>query len=287
MKLQTNNLTKQYGKFTALNNVSYEFTDGIYGLLGPNGAGKSTMMNIITQNIKATAGDVLADGENASKMGKQYRRLLGFMPQQQAIYPSFTLSRFLFYMAALKNIPKKEAARQINQLTDSLNLSDVRNKALGGFSGGMKQRALLAQALLGDPKIVILDEPTAGLDPKERISLRNLIAREAFDKIVIIATHVVPDIEFIAKDVLLLKQGKIIDSGSPEKLCGSVEGKVFELLLSMEEFEKIQDSLHIINISHRRDKVCVRILADEPPQGFECHGAIPALEDLYLSYFES
>lgn len=287
MKLQINNLTKQYGKFTALNNVSYEFTDGIYGLLGPNGAGKSTMMNIITQNIKATAGDVLADGENSAKMGKQYRRLLGFMPQQQAIYPSFTLSRFLFYMAALKNIPKKEAARQIDQLTESLNLADVRNKALGGFSGGMKQRALLAQALLGDPKIVILDEPTAGLDPKERISLRNLIAKEAFDKIVVIATHVVPDIEFIAKDVLLLKQGEIIDSGPPEKLCGSIEGKVFEVLLSMEEFEKIQSELRIINISHRRDKVCVRILADEPPRGFEYNTAIPALEDLYLSHFEA
>lgn len=287
MKLQIKNLTKQYGKLTALNNVSYEFTDGIYGLLGPNGAGKSTMMNIITQNIKATSGEIFADDENADKMGKRYRSLLGFMPQQQAIYPSFTLTRFLFYMAALKNIPKKEAAKQIEKLTASLNLTNVRNKALGGFSGGMKQRALLAQALLGDPKIVILDEPTAGLDPKERISLRNLIAREAFDKIVIIATHVVPDIEFIAKDVLLLKQGEIIDSGSPEKLCGSIEGRVFEILLSMEEFEKMQSSMRIINISHQRDKICVRILADEPPQGLEYRTAIPSLEDLYLSHFEA
>ncbi len=288
MKLELKNLTKTYGKLTALNNVSYEFTDGIYGLLGPNGAGKSTMMNIITQNIKATSGEVLADGESSDKMGKRYRGLLGFMPQQQAIYPSFSLTRFLFYMAALKNIPKREAAKQIEELTVSLNLYDVRNKALGGFSGGMKQRALLAQALLGSPKIVILDEPTAGLDPKERISIRNLIAKAAFDKIVIIATHVVPDIEFIAKEVLLLKQGEIIDSGSPEQLCESIEGGVYEILLSMEEFEKIQDSLKIVNISHQRDKICVRILTDgEPPKGFEQHMAIPTLEDLYLSHFKN
>ncbi len=288
MKLELKNLTKTYGKLTALNNVSYEFTDGIYGLLGPNGAGKSTMMNIITQNIKATSGEVLADGESSDKMGKRYRGLLGFMPQQQAIYPSFSLTRFLFYMAALKNIPKREAAKQIEELTVSLNLYDVRNKALGGFSGGMKQRALLAQALLGSPKIVILDEPTAGLDPKERISIRNLIAKAAFDKIVIIATHVVPDIEFIAKEVLLLKQGEIIDSGSPEQLCEHIEGGVYEILLSMEEFEKIQDSLKIVNISHQRDKICVRILTDgEPPKGFEQHMAIPTLEDLYLSHFKN
>lgn len=286
MNLKIQNLTKEYGKLTALNNVTYEFNDGIYGLLGPNGAGKSTMMNIITQNIKATSGEVYADGENASAMGKRYRSLLGFMPQQQAIYPSFTLTRFLFYMAALKNIPKKEAEKQIPELVTALNLHSVQNKALGGFSGGMKQRALLAQALLGNPKIVILDEPTAGLDPKERISIRNLIAKAAFDKIVIIATHVVPDIEFIAKDVLLLKQGEIIDSGSPEKLCGKIEGSVFELLLSAEEFERLQDSLKIVNISHQYDKICVRILADKPPGNIEYRGAIPTLEDLYLSHFK-
>ncbi|MDE7281128.1 MAG: ATP-binding cassette domain-containing protein [Ruminiclostridium sp.] len=285
MELKIQGLTKKYGKFTALNNVSYEFTDGIYGLLGPNGAGKSTLMNIITQNIKTTSGEVYANGENIKNMGKRYRSLLGFMPQQQAIYPSFTLSRFLFYMASLKNIPAKEAAKQIDELIDSLNLSNVRNKMLGGFSGGMKQRALLAQALLGDPKIVILDEPTAGLDPKERISLRNLIAKAAFNKIVIIATHVVPDIEFIAKSILLLKKGEIIDSGSPEELCGSVEGTVYELLLSNEEFEAAQDKLRIVNISHRRDKVCVRILSPEPPAIFECEPAIPTLEDLYLTHF--
>ncbi|MCM1061864.1 MAG: ATP-binding cassette domain-containing protein [Eubacterium sp.] len=287
MILQIKNLTKQYGKFTALNNVSCEFTEGIYGLLGPNGAGKSTMMNIITQNIKATSGEILADGEPSDKMGKRYRSLLGFMPQQQALYPSFTLTRFLFYMAALKNIPRQKAASQIERLIVSLNLTDVKNKALGGFSGGMKQRALLAQALLGNPKIVILDEPTAGLDPKERISLRNLIAKEAFDKIVIIATHVVPDIEFIAKEVLLLKQGQIIDCGSPEKLCATVDGKVFELLLTLEEFEKVQDSLRIINISHRGGKICIRILADNLLGGFEGRAVAPTLEDLYLSYFET
>lgn len=287
MNLKIQNLTKKYGKLTALNNVTYEFNDGIYGLLGPNGAGKSTMMNIITQNIKATSGTVLVNGENAVDMGKRYRSLLGFMPQQQAIYPSFSLIRFLFYMAALKNIPKKEASTQIDNLVVSLNLYDVRNKRLGSFSGGMKQRALLAQALIGNPKIVILDEPTAGLDPKERISIRNLIAKAAFDKIIIISTHVVQDIEFIAKDILLLSHGEIIDSGSPEKICSSVENRVYELLLSKDEFERLQNSLKIVNISHQRDKICVRILVDgELPKGIEVHAAIPTLEDLYLSHFQ-
>lgn len=285
VNLTIRNLTKSYGRFTALNNVTYTFTDGIYGLLGPNGAGKSTMMNIITRNINATSGSVLADGENADAMGKRYRRLLGFMPQQQAVYPSFTLTRFLFYMAALKEIPKKQAAWQIEELIHTVNLYDFRNKALGSFSGGMKQRALLAQALLGDPKIVILDEPTAGLDPKERISIRNLIAKAAFDKIVIIATHVVPDIEFIAKEVLLLKQGQIVGSGVPETLCADIEGTVWELLLTREEFEQIQDSLKIINISHRHDKICVRILTEAPPADFPHSLVSPVLEDLYLSHF--
>ncbi|MBD5128921.1 MAG: ATP-binding cassette domain-containing protein [Ruminococcaceae bacterium] len=283
MLLQINDLTKRYGKGkTALNKFNYEFTDGIYGLLGPNGAGKSTLMNIITQNLAPTSGTVFANGKTAA--GRDYRKLLGFMPQQQALYPDFTLTRFLYYMAALKGISKKDAAPQIKELIGRVNLKEYSRVRLGGFSGGMKQRALLAQALLGDPKIVILDEPTAGLDPKERIRLRNLIAETAFDKIVIIATHVVTDIEFIAKEVLLLKDGEIADSGAPAQLCSKINGKVYELLTEQSELHNIRSRMSVANITHENGRVCVRVLSENVPET-EHRAVLPTLEDLYLYHF--
>lgn len=284
MLLQINNLTKLYGKKTALDGFTYEFTDGIYGLLGPNGAGKSTLMNIITQNLAPTHGEVLADGKNAAEAGREYRKLLGFMPQQQALYPDFTLIRFLYYMAGLKGIPKNRASDQIDELIRRVNLTEYARSKLGGFSGGMKQRALLAQALLGEPKIVILDEPTAGLDPKERIRLRNLIAETAFDKIVIIATHVVPDIEFIAKEVLLLKDGRITDGGAPAELCGKIDGKVFEILTEQDKLAEVQNTMRVANITHENGRLCVRVLCDTPPE-YEHRAVSPTLEDLYLYWF--
>lgn len=284
MHLQINNLTKIYGKKTALDNFSYDFTDGIYGLLGPNGAGKSTLMKMITHNLKPTSGEIIADGKNAAQLGGEYRKLLGFMPQQQSVYPDFTLTRFLHYMAGLKGLSKKEAEPQINSLIERVNLTGYAKAKLGGFSGGMRQRALLAQALLGDPKIVILDEPTAGLDPKERISLRNLIAETAFDKIVIIATHVVPDIEFIAKEVLLLSGGKITDSGTASELCSEIDGKVFEILTEQSSLAEIQHRMLVANITHENDKLCVRVISNDLPE-FENRPVPPTLEDLYLYKF--
>ncbi len=284
MQLQISELTKRYSKKTALDSFTYTFTDGIYGLLGPNGAGKSTLMNIITQNLMPTEGTVLADGKNAAESGKEYRKLLGFMPQQQALYPDFSLTRFLYYMAGLKGIPKDKAAPQIEELIKRVNLAEYSRLKLGGFSGGMRQRALLAQALLGDPKIVILDEPTAGLDPKERISLRNLIAETAFDKIVIIATHVVPDIEFISKEVLLLKDGKLTHSGAPAELCAEIEGKVYEILTEQENLSKIRDNFRIANITHENSRLCVRVLSETAPR-WEHRVISPTLEDLYLYRF--
>lgn len=284
MHLQINNLTKIYGKKTALDNFSYDFTDGIYGLLGPNGAGKSTLMKMITHNLKPTSGEIIADGKNAAQLGGEYRKLLGFMPQQQSVYPDFTLTRFLYYMAGLKGLSKKEAEPQINSLIERVNLTGYAKAKLGGFSGGMRQRALLAQALLGDHKIVILDEPTAGLDPKERISLRNLIAETAFDKIVIIATHVVPDIEFIAKEVLLLSGGKITDSGTASELCSEIDGKVFEILTEQSSLAEIQRRMLVANITHENDKLCVRVISNDLPE-FENRPVPPTLEDLYLYKF--
>ena len=286
MKLTITDLTKQYGTLTALDRLSYEFTPGVYGLLGPNGAGKSTLMNIITDNLKATSGSVQFDGEDTLKMGAEFRRLIGFMPQQQGLYPGFTLDRFLWYMASLKGMKKDEARADIERFKALVNLQDCGKKRLGGFSGGMKQRALIAQAMLGDPKIIILDEPTAGLDPKERIRIRNLVAEIAFEKIVIIATHVVPDIEFIAKEVLLLKKGVIIDSGAPHALCEKLSGKVFEISCAENELSDISDRCKVVSISRDNEKICVRALSESGPENCECRDVKPELEDLYLYYFD-
>ena len=284
MRLQINNLTKRYGQKTALDNFSFEFSDGIYGLLGPNGAGKSTLMKIITQIIGQTSGEIIAEDRKVEKHDREYRKLLGFMPQQQAIYPDFTLTRFLFYMAALKGLTKKQAAPQIAELIKRVNLEDCSKMKLGGFSGGMKQRALLAQALLGEPKIIILDEPTAGLDPKERISLRNLIAETAFDKIVIIATHVVPDVEFISKEVLLLKDGKIIVGGAPSKICRTIENKVGELRIEQQQLKEIEENMKIATLSRDSDEIVARVISETAPNG-NYHTVAPTLEDLYLYHF--
>lgn len=277
MNLTLTNLTKQYGSFTALQNFNYEFTAGVYGLLGPNGAGKSTLMNIITDNLKATSGLVRFDGEDITKMDADFRKILGFMPQQQGIYPNFTLERFLYYMAALKGMKKADAKPQIEKLINLVNLQDSRNKRLGGFSGGMKQRALIAQAMLG--------EPTAGLDPKERIRIRNLVAQIAFDKIVIIATHVVSDIEFIAKEVLLMKRGEIIDSGAPHILCEKIDGKVFEITADESMLDEISAKYKVGNISKDEKNIYVRVISEQPPT-YECKTCKPDLEDLYLYYFD-
>lgn len=286
MKLSISNLTKHYGTFTALHDFSCEFTPGVYGLLGPNGAGKSTLMNIITDNLKPSSGSVQFDGRDTSEMGAEFRRLLGFMPQQQGLYPNFTLERFLYYMAALKGMSKQDARADIERLIGLVNLGDARTKRLGGFSGGMKQRALIAQAMLGDPKIIILDEPTAGLDPKERIRIRNLIAEIAFEKIVIIATHVVPDIEFIAKEVLLLRQGKLIGRGMPHELCKTIEGKVFEITAGEEDLSDISAKFKIGNISKDEQNIYVRVISEGEPEGYDHTAVKPELEDLYLYYFD-
>ncbi len=227
-KLTISGISKHYGEKCALNSFEAELTPGIYGLLGPNGAGKSTLMNIIVGNLAPDkdGGYIEYNKSLVQNLDWRYRAVLGFMPQQQGLYDSFTARRFLSYIAALKGISRDKAIRQIERVLAKVNLSDVGNKRLGGFSGGMKQRILIAQAMLGNPKILILDEPTAGLDPKERVRIRELIHNLAENKIVIVSTHIVSDIETIAKEILLLKKGDLIAKGSVEELAKILDDSV-------------------------------------------------------------
>lgn len=218
MKLEIVNLTQKYGDLYALRNFSLELSEGVYALLGSNGAGKSTLMNILTDNLEPTSGQILLDGQNIKSMGVKYRRQIGYMPQQQGFYEQFTAGEFLRYIGELKNIKKELLSEEIDRLLDKVNLYSYKDRKLAGFSGGMRQRVLFAQALLGNPGILILDEPTAGLDPKERINMRNMIADISQDKIILIATHIVSDIEGIANKILLLRRGECILAGSPLEL---------------------------------------------------------------------
>ena len=222
MELQLQDLTKCYGAKVALDSFSYTFRPGIYGILGANGAGKSTMMNLITDNLRRDGGSITYNGTDIRKMGAEFRRIIGYMTQQQGLYEGMTAETFLRYIAKLKEIPGKGISAELDRVLDMTNLADVRHKKIRSFSGGMKQRVLLAQALLGDPKILILDEPTAGLDPRERARLRDHIYHLSKNRIVLLATHIVSDIEAIADDILLMQNGRLLRSGTAKELIASL-----------------------------------------------------------------
>lgn len=291
MKLCFREVTKSYGSNLALDHFTASLEPGIYALLGPNGSGKSTLMNILTDNLKADAGEITYTSdegvaEDVLKMGVRFREKLGFMPQYPGLYPNFTVERFMWYMAALKGLSKEKAKADIPAILAAVELDDVPRRKIGALSGGMKQRLALAQAVLGDPEILILDEPTAGLDPKQRIAIRNYIAKIAFDKIVLIATHVVPDIEFIAKDIILLKKGVIVDNAPPHQLTKKIEGKVWNVPCEETEVQRMQDTYRVTNISRddEHGDVILRILAEEKPKD-DAKAAAPTLEDYYLYVF--
>ncbi len=283
MKLEIQNLSKSYGKNKALSDFSVTLTPGIYALLGPNGSGKSTLMNIITDNLKADTGSILFDGEDVKKMGVRFREKIGFMPQYPGLYPGFSAREFLCYMAALKDIPKEKVKDAVDGVLAAVELSDVAGHKISSFSGGMKQRLALAQATLGDPEIIILDEPTAGLDPKQRISVRNYISQIGLDKIVIIATHVVSDIEFIAKKALILKKGVLIERATPKALASGMENRVWKFLYPEDKLDIAEKVYQIVSIAKAERGMAELRVIGKPMRGMEA--CTPTLEDYYLSVF--
>lgn len=286
MKLVIRGLNKNYGAKVALQDFHAVFENGIYGILGPNGAGKSTLMNILTDNLLRDSGRILCNETEITKMKAQYRKIMGYMPQQQQLYDSFTVNHFISYMGTLRGMDKKEIRRRMEELLPLLNLSEVRRKKIKELSGGMKQRVLLVQALLDDPQILILDEPTAGLDPKERIRIRNLISDLSGDKIVLIATHVVSDIEFISKEILLMKNGKVVDKDCPEALQKKIAGKVFEIRISQDELNQVKQEFEISNLFRTDGEIVVRVISEQHPEKYRWTEVSPTLEDVYLYEFE-
>lgn len=284
-RLEITGLTKQYTQKAppALNDFSYSFEDGVYGLLGPNGAGKSTLINMIVGNLKPDKGEILYEGKQIKELGSHYRSVIGYMPQQQQLYGGFSIKRFLFYFAALKGLENAEAAERIKSLLEVVGLSAYADKKLKALSGGMKQRVLIAQALLNDPKILILDEPTAGLDPKERMNIRNFIYSIAQNKTILLATHVISDIELIAKELIFLSSGNRLLSGTPEQVMDAVKGEIWETEITKNEYSDINSRYPRNRIIGERDgRVMLKIIATERPQCGIIRQAAVNLEDVYL-----
>ena len=286
MQLDIKNISKDYGKTHALSEVSITLTPGLYGLLGPNGAGKSTLINLITDNIARQEGEILLDGTDIKKLGRDYRAIVGYMPQSQGFYNDFSVSAFLMYISRLKGLSKTAAKERVAELVDVLNLQQKRRTRIGALSGGMKQRLMLAQALLNDPKILILDEPTAGVDPQERIRIRNHISMIAKGRIVILATHIVSDVEAVANEIYLIGNGKVIKHGTPEHLVQDVSEKVYDISADYAELQDIQEKYIVSNINSRADGTHIKIVSDTVPEEYTYNRCTANLEDVYLDTFQ-
>jgi len=284
MELQLQNLCKRYGTKYAVDNVSINLVPGLYGLLGANGAGKTTLMRMICGILKPTSGDIKLNGKPIEELGEQYYSQLGYMPQDFGFYPDFTAREFMLYIAAVKGLNKKEAKTRTENLLHMVNLSDVADKKIKSYSGGMKQRLGIAQAVLNNPSILILDEPTAGLDPKERVRFRNLISDLAKEKIVILSTHIVSDVSYIADTILMIKQGRLLLQESMDTVTNSIKGKVWEVLVSEQEANKYISSFSVVNLRHEDNMVRLRIVNETEPI-IGAHTVEPSLEDLFLYYF--
>lgn len=284
-ELVLDRVTKQFKNKIAVDQVSLCLTEGVHGFLGANGAGKTTLLRMLCGVLQPTSGEILCDGAEIRRMDGEYRHMLGYLPQDFGYYPDFTAKRYLEYLAACKAVPQDMAKEKVQEVLQLVGLTGEQKFKIKTFSGGMIRRLGIAQALLNDPEILILDEPTSGLDPKERIRFRNIISAMSKGRIVILSTHIVSDVEFIADRILLMKQGKIVEQGTAEKVTESARGKVWEYLAGQEEVSRLNEQFAVSNLKNQGDKVYLRIVSDTCP----CEGAVPArpgLEDVYLYYFK-
>jgi len=286
-KLEIKKLTKSYGKKNANDNITLTLENGVYGLLGPNGSGKTTLMKQIATLIKPTTGEIIYNDKNIYSIEDKYRGIIGYLPQEFGVYKNFSAKKFLQYVAALKGLDKKETNKRVDELLNLVGLYDVRNKAVGKFSGGMKRRVGIAQVLLNDPKIIILDEPTAGLDPQERTRFRNLLSEISKDKIIILSTHIISDIESIAKETIMIKGGEIIMKGSHREILSDMNGKVYKITTSDEnQLAEIQSKYKVVNIQRGVNSTELRIVSDKVISYENVEVIEPKFEDVYMFYFD-
>lgn len=286
MELKTIQLTKQYGSKIAVDHLNITLSNCVYGLLGANGAGKTTLMRLLCNIQTPTFGKITLDGKDISVLGERYRNLLGYLPQHFRYYPEFTAWDFLMYVATLKGLSEKQAKNKTSELLEAVDLSKEGHHKIKTFSGGMKQRLGIAQAMLNNPRILILDEPTAGLDPKERVRFRNLISAFSKDRIVILSTHIVSDVEFIAEEIIMMKAGRVLHFGRPQEITEEIEGYVWECMVPTRYAEQYSGTLNVSNLRNIENECTVlRVISESKPM----ENAVqvkPTLEDLYLFYFK-
>ena len=285
MKLVFENISKLYGDFPALSGINLSLDNGVYGLLGPNGAGKTTLMRIMTDLLKPSTGRVLLDGKDIAVLGADFRRRLGYLPQDFGFYPNYTAEQYLLYIARLKGLTRFEAKKQTGDLLEMVGLYEKRNQKMKGLSGGQRQRVGIAQALLGDPDILVLDEPTAGLDPEERIRFRGIISNLSRQKTVLLSTHIVSDLEAVANEMILLKKGQVLTVQKPHNLLHELDGMVWTVSVPCENERELAEKYPCSNIMHDGEFSVLRMLSLEKPHN-EAVAERPNMEDMYLYYFD-
>ena len=284
MKLELNDLTKKFGGFTAVNSMNLTMTNGVYGLLGVNGAGKTTLMRMLCTLLKPTSGTICCNGKDIFEMDSEYRKLLGYLPQEFGFYPEFTVQDYLLYVAALKGIRPAVAKKRVKELTAKVGLSKAEHKKMKKLSGGMKRRVGIAQAMLNNPKILILDEPTAGLDPNERIRFRNLISELSVERLVLLSTHIVSDIEYIANEIWLMKDGQLMHKGTADELINAMPEAVWECFVEKNRVSDFMEKYKISNMKAESNGVMLRIISHEKPF-INAERVEASLEDVFLYYF--